>query len=94
MLILTLAEGIQSWYFNFMLAYLQADLNVDINLELPHGFCLNRYDKKDFVLKLHKNLHGLKQAGYNWFEKLKGRLEKDGFKPWVTQTPAYTPNRT
>jgi hypothetical protein len=67
-LVLTLVEGLQSRSIHFTIAYPQADLDVDIYLELPHGFCLDGYDKKDFVLKLHKNLYGLKQAGYNWFK--------------------------
>jgi hypothetical protein len=72
MLVLTLAEQLHSCSIDFTLAYPQADLDVDIFLELPMGFQLQGgFDKRDFVLKLNKNLYGLKQAGYNWYEKLK-----------------------
>ena len=37
-------------------------------------------DSSDYVLKLKKNLHGLKQASYNWSELLKVGLFKLGFK--------------
>jgi hypothetical protein len=90
MLILTLAEGLQSRSIDFTLAYPQADLDVDIFLELPHGFRLEGFDKKDFVLKLHKNLYGLKQAGYNWFEKLKAGMTQRGFKPCHSDPCVYT----
>jgi hypothetical protein len=63
MLILTLVEGLQSRSIDFTLAYSQADLDVDIFLELPHGFRLEGFDEKEFVLKLHKNLYAIKQAG-------------------------------
>jgi hypothetical protein len=38
------------------------------------------FDQRDFVLKLNKNLYGLKQAGYNWYVKLKGGMIARGFK--------------
>jgi hypothetical protein len=67
MLVLTLAEKLHSWSIDFALAYLQANLDVDIYLELPMGFWLKvGFYKKLYVLKLNKNLYGLKQAGYNW----------------------------
>jgi hypothetical protein len=34
-----------------------------------------------FILELKKNLHGLKQASINWFEKLKQGLVDQGFTP-------------
>jgi hypothetical protein len=46
-------------------------------MELPVG--VNPIDVSDenrrcYVLKLNKSLYGLKQAGYNWFEKLREGL--------------------
>jgi hypothetical protein len=31
-------------------------------------------DRRRYILKLNKNLYGLKQAGYNWFKKLREGL--------------------
>jgi hypothetical protein len=56
MLVLTLAEKLHSWSVDFTLVYPQAALDVDIYLKLPLGFQLNGHDKKQFILKLHKNL--------------------------------------
>jgi hypothetical protein len=41
-------------------------------------------------LKLHKNLYGLKQAGHNWYEKLKHGMELQGFKPCHSDPCMYT----
>jgi hypothetical protein len=91
MLILTLAEKLQSRSIDFTLAYPQADLDVDIFLELPHGFQLPAgVNKKDYVLKLNKNLYGLKQAGFNWYEKLKKGMETRGFKTCLSDPCVYT----
>jgi hypothetical protein len=56
-----------------VLAFPQVDLDVPINMELPAG--VNPVDVMAenqccYVFKLSKSLYGLKQAGYNWFEKL------------------------
>ena len=58
---------------DFVLAYPQADLDVDIYMELPQGFNVGPESGR-YVLKLQKNLYGLKQAGHNWFEKLSSAL--------------------
>ena len=66
---------------NFVLAFPQAELDVDVYMELPAG--VNPVDVSDencrrYVLKLNKSLYGLKQTGYNWFEKLrKGLIARD-----------------
>ena len=60
---------------DFVLAFPQADLEEPIHMELPAGF--NPEDeesKKGRVLKVVKNLYGLKNASLNWFEKLKEGL--------------------
>ena len=50
-------------------------------MEIPAGFYHKDSDStKDYVLRLKKNLYGLKQASFNWSELLKAGLLKQGFK--------------
>jgi hypothetical protein len=70
-------HGLESISIDFVLALPQADLDVPVYMELPAG--VNPVDVSDidqcrYVLKLNKSLYGLKQAGFNWFKKLKGDL--------------------
>ena len=65
---------------DFVLAFPQADLDVDIFMELPSGFeVANNIGGVRYILRLKKNLYGLKQAGLNWFDKLRKGLEDRGF---------------
>jgi hypothetical protein len=62
---------------NFVLAFPQADLDAPVYMELPAGvnpINVSDGNRRRYVLKLNKSLYGLKQAGYNWFEKLRGGL--------------------
>ena len=77
---LAMIHHLKSTSIDFVLTFPQADLDVDIFMELPAGMDLGDYHKKDYVLKLRKNLYGLKQAGYNWFENLTKGLTSRGFK--------------
>ena len=67
------------------LALPQADLEEDIWMQLPIGFQVDSQSESDsdrnYVLKLNKNLYGLKQVSYNWYEKLKKSLVDRYFKP-------------
>ncbi len=57
---------------DFDLAFPQADLEVPVFMELPLGFdAPDSQNRKHYVLRLNKSLYGLKQAGYNWFTKLR-----------------------
>ena len=58
----------------------KANLGVDIYMELPQGFNVGPESGR-CVLKLQKNLYGLKQAGHNWFEKLSRALGKLSINP-------------
>ncbi len=73
-------HGLPLKSINFVLAFLQADLEVPVYIELPLGFDapLNG-NRKLYVLRLNKSLYGLKQAGYNWFAKLCNGLLDRGF---------------
>ena len=74
-IILTLAaiENLHTKLIDFVLAYPQADLEVDIYMELPQGFNVGP-ERRRHVLKFQKNLYGLKQAGHNCFEKRSSTL--------------------
>ena len=86
-LILAIAKlhKIDSKAMDFVLAFPQADLEEDIWMHLPIGLQVDGQTEADsdcqYVLKLNKNLYGLKQGSYNWYEKLKKSLVDQGFKP-------------
>jgi len=69
-LILVIAKihGLKSKSIDSMLAFPQADLDIDIWMELPIEFqMIEDLDHSQFyLLKLKKNLYGLKQASLNW----------------------------
>ena len=57
---------------DFVLAFPQADLEIPVYMELPMGFISQDDEQRSkYVLQLNKNLYGLKQASYHWFENLK-----------------------
>jgi Reverse transcriptase (RNA-dependent DNA polymerase) len=55
-------------------AYLNGDLDEEIFMHLPPGF-----RKPNIVWKLKKSLYGLKQAGREWYKKIRTEFEKIGF---------------
>jgi hypothetical protein len=67
-------HGLKSKSIDFVLAFPQADLDVPVYMELPAGvnpINVSDGDRRIYVLKLNKSLYGLKQAGFNWSEKLR-----------------------
>ena len=75
---------LQSKALEFVLAFPQADLDVDIWMYLSIGFQVDGQTEEDsnkyYILKLNKSLYGLKQESYNWYEKLKEGFENRGLK--------------
>jgi hypothetical protein len=72
---------IQGWHtrqLDFVLAYPQAPVECDLYMEIPKGFEIDG-DRKQYALKLQKNLYGQKQAGRVWNQYLTKRLLKNGF---------------
>ena len=57
-------HGLESKSIDFVLAFPQADLDVDIWMELPTGIVVSGGDNESraYVMKLKKSLYGLKQA--------------------------------
>ena len=89
MLILSLVLSLATRQVDYTAAFLHAPIDEDPDLEsmsleerkrtgvfveMPRGFA-----EPGKVLKLKKSLYGLKQAPRNFFQHLKGKLEKIGF---------------
>ncbi len=73
LLIVAKIHGLESKSIDFVLAFLQADLDVPVYMEHPawvNPIVISDKNQRCYVLKLNKSLYGLKQASYNWFEKL------------------------
>ena len=61
------------------MAYLQAEIKTAIYLHPPAGIIINTHGE-DQLLKLKKNLYGLKDSGTTWWEHLSEGLEEMGFR--------------
>ena len=75
------AFGWHSQQVDYVAAYTQAPIDHDMYMEFPRGFKVpGGVDRKAFVLKLHCNLYGQKQAGQVWYKYLREQLiTKSGF---------------
>ena len=85
-------QKLESKSIDLVLAFPQADLEVDIWMELPIGFMINEVEyghSRSYVIKLNKILYGLKQASLNWYEKLWEGLIARGFVPSVIEPWFY-----
>ena len=65
---------------DFVMAYPQAPIEMDMYMELPPGIDTTLGNSKDFVLLLLNNLYGQKQAGRVWNQFLVDKLLSIGFK--------------
>jgi len=59
------------------MAYTQAPVKWDMYMEIPKGFEVK--GDGDYVLQIHKNIYGQKQAGHVWNKHLVGKLKSIGF---------------
>ena len=85
LLALSHLHDLETESIDFVLAFPQADLDVDVWMELPKGMdpLGDKSNRWKYVLELNKNLYGLKQASHNWYMKLKEALENRQFVPSV-----------
>ena len=60
-------------------AYLNADIDCEIYVEQPDGYCEFNSDGKKLTWKLNKSLYGLKQSGRNWNFVLRDFLLENNF---------------
>ena len=93
-ILMTLANlhGLHTKSIDFVQAYPQAKAKTTIYLKTPAGVELDS-DKGDSVLKLERNLYGLKDAGRTWFEYLTNKLETIGFVATESDPCVYTRGR-
>ena len=64
---------------DFVMAYPQAPIEMDMYMELPDGIETKYGNSKDHVLQLIQNIYGQKQAGRVWNEYLVNKLLSIGF---------------
>jgi len=81
LLIICKIHKLHSKSIDFVLAFPQADLEEDIWMQIPQGVTIESEDGEPRLLKLCKNLYGLKQGSNNWFKHLKKGLMTRGLKP-------------
>lgn len=74
---LSIIHDLETRSIDFVLAFPQADLEVPVYMEMPVGFSCE--DARLYVLRLNKNLYGLKNASLNFFNLLKEGLELRGY---------------
>jgi hypothetical protein len=65
---------------NFVMAYPQAPIKMDMYIELPTGIHTKHGNSKDHVRKLLANIYGQKQAGCMWNSYLVTKLWEINFK--------------
>ena len=70
--------------FDFVMAYPQAPIEMDMYMELPQGIETKNRNSKDHVLKLLQNIYGQKQAGRVWNHHLTAKLLEVGFTQSLT----------
>jgi hypothetical protein len=74
---------------DFVMAYPQAPIEMDIYMELPQGIQTAAGNSKDHVLQLLMNIYGQKQAGRVWNEYLVDKLDSIGFKPSLIDSSVF-----
>jgi hypothetical protein len=76
-LVLSLIYQWKTRQIDFVLAFPQADVECELDMELPRGLIFEGCHRVTHCLKLLKNLYGQKQAGRVWHEYLvEGLIER------------------
>ena len=81
LLTLTAMHGWYTKQIDFVQAFAQAPIEKTLYMRIPAGVVLEcGSDPRDYVLKLHRNIYGQKQAGRVWNQFLVAKLMSLGFK--------------
>jgi hypothetical protein len=59
---------------DYVLAFPQAPVEKELYMRIPKGFDVDEGNTQDYVLKLHRNVYGQKQAGRVWHKYLVDKL--------------------
>ena len=78
--IMALLLGWHMRSIDFIMAYTQADVKTDIFMQLPAGMTIQGVDPNKHLLRLQKNLYGLKDSQVTWHEHTKAGLLSRGFR--------------
>ena len=78
--IMALLLGWHMRSIDFIMAYTQADVKTDIFTQLSAGTTIQGVDPNKHLLKLRKNLYGLKDSQVTWHEHIKAGLLSQGFR--------------
>lgn len=89
-LTLRLLADLKSRQVDYVQAYTQAPADCDLFMNIPAGFIVQngeliftsastKINSQDHVLRIKKNMYGLRQAGNNWFDALRHSLLQLGF---------------
>jgi hypothetical protein len=89
-LTLSLLADLKSRQVDYVQAYTQAPADCDLFMNIPAGFIVEhnkliftssstKNNSANHVLRIKKNMYGLKQAGNNWFDVLRHSLLQRGF---------------
>jgi len=70
------------------MAFTQAPVERDMYMEVPKGFVVT--GNGNYVLKIHKNIYGQKQAGRVWNKHLVSKLKSIGFHQCKTDECVFT----
>jgi hypothetical protein len=90
-LVLSLLSNLKTRQLDYVGAFPQADADCEIYMNIPPGFIVQnnhlvfthestKANSKHHVLKILKNIYGLRQASNVWFDKLRDALLRRGFK--------------
>ncbi|KAL7482124.1 hypothetical protein ACHAW6_007810 [Cyclotella cf. meneghiniana] len=70
MIIIAIISRCSLRQIDFIVAYTQAPIEMDLYMEIPHGIETTEGNTKDCVLQLLANMYGQKQAGRVWNQYL------------------------
>ena len=79
MIIIAMISRCSLRQIDFVMAYAQAPIEMDLYMEIPHEIEMTEGNTKDYVLQLLANIYGQKQAGRVWNQYLVSKLESIGF---------------